>query len=186
MDRLWSWDSTLTPLKLVCLEMRLTSSRRWSISAWMDFRSDELLVPLAACTVSLRMRCRLALIWSSAPSVVCATEMPSLALRLAWLRPLTCAVMRLAMAWPAASSAAELMRRPEDRRFMAVCSEFCERFRFRWATRAVMLVLITDMLGSLVWFGKAARRPSFKADGPVISRTGPPGTHERFRPSGKN
>jgi len=50
------------------------------------------------------------------PSAVCASEIPSFALRTAWLRPRICEVMRVAMALPAASSAAELMRLPVDRR----------------------------------------------------------------------
>ncbi|MNR39757.1 hypothetical protein D3C85_1579890 [compost metagenome] len=60
--------------------------------------------------------------------------------------PLTCAVMRLAMAWPAASSLALLMRMPEDRRSMAVVRLALEVLRFFWAICEVMLVLITDMV----------------------------------------
>ena len=58
-----------------------------------------------------------------APSVVCASEMPSLALRTAWFRPRIWALKRSEMARPAASSLALLMRRPDDRRWMAVDSE---------------------------------------------------------------
>ena len=53
------------------------------------------------------------------PSAVWARLMPSLALRLAMLRPRTSEVMRVAMARPAASSLAELMRLPVDRRSIA-------------------------------------------------------------------
>ena len=70
-----------------------------------------------------RARERAAACWTtspSAPSAVCASEMPSLALRIAWLMPRICAVIELAMARPAASSRAELMRLPEDRRSIAV------------------------------------------------------------------
>jgi len=77
-----------------------------------------------------------------APSAVCASEMPSLALRAAWLRPLICDVNRSAIARPAASSAALLMRRPEDRRAMAVCNSFCVRFELRWAVSEARFVLI--------------------------------------------
>ncbi|CPM84546.1 Uncharacterised protein [Bordetella pertussis] len=80
------------------------------------------------------MRCRLLLISFSAPSVVWAIEMPSLALRAAWVRPLTLAVKRLAMAWPAASSLALLMRRPDDRRSMALPRADWDLFRLFWAT----------------------------------------------------
>src|SRR6185312_4185534 len=133
------------PLKLVWSPMRLISSRRWVISFWMEARSVLVLVPLAACTVNWRMRCRLSLTWPSALSAVCEIEMPSFALRWAWDRPVICEPMRLAMAWPAASSAAELMRRPDDRRSIAVCRAPWERVRFCWPIRAVMLVLMTAM-----------------------------------------
>ncbi|MNV73654.1 hypothetical protein D3C71_1668200 [compost metagenome] len=69
------------------------------------------------------------MISEAAPSVVWASEIPSLALRAAWVRPLTFAVKRLAMAIPAASSLALLMRRPDDRRSMAVPREDCDLFR---------------------------------------------------------
>src|SRR5690606_39782791 len=72
-------------------------------------------------------------------------EMPSLALRAAWVRPLMLAVKRLAMAWPAASSLALLMRRPEDRRSMAEPSMDCDLVRLPWATSESTLVLMTDM-----------------------------------------
>src|SRR5690606_15330712 len=95
----------------------------------MDALSDAEFVPLAAWTDNSRMRCRLLLISFSAPSVVCAMEMPSLALRAACVRPLMLAVKRLAMAWPAASSLALLMRRPEDRRWIAEPREDWDLFR---------------------------------------------------------
>jgi hypothetical protein len=38
-------------------------------------------------------------------------------------------VKRLAIAWPAASSLALLMRRPEDRRWIAVFSDDCDLLR---------------------------------------------------------
>ena len=47
-------------------------------------------------------------------------QMPSFALRTAWLRPRICEVIEEAMATPAASSLAELMRLPLDRRSMAL------------------------------------------------------------------
>ena len=126
----WSLDSTSTPLNAVCEEIRSISSRRWVISSWIDCKSDWELVPLDACTDSSRIRCKLSLTWSSAPSVVCAREMPSLALLLACDRPVICEVMRLAIAWPAASSDALLIFRPDDRRSIEVLRLFSEEFRF--------------------------------------------------------
>ncbi|MOA36278.1 hypothetical protein D3C78_1577910 [compost metagenome] len=60
---------------------RSISATRAVISVAMEVRSSAELVSFAACTASSRMRCRLSLIWFSAPSVVCTSEMPSLALR---------------------------------------------------------------------------------------------------------
>jgi hypothetical protein len=78
----------------------------------------------------------------SAPSAVCASEMPSFALRAAVLRPLICAVKRCEIARPAASSFALLMRRPDDRRCSDVARLFCEAFRFRCAFSEATLVLM--------------------------------------------
>ncbi len=79
------------------------------------------------------------------PSAVCVSEMPSLALRMAAEMPRIEAVMRVLMARPAASSLAELMRVPLDKRSIEVDmfrpfmrNEFC-------ACRALMLVLIATM-----------------------------------------
>ena len=66
------------------------------------------------------MRCKLSLMEAKLPSAVCVKEMPSLALRMAAAKPRMLAVMRVLMARPAASSLAELMRMPEDKRSMAV------------------------------------------------------------------
>jgi hypothetical protein len=42
---------------------------------------------------------------------------------------LICAVKRLEMAWPAASSLALLILLPEERRSMALLSDFCDWLR---------------------------------------------------------
>jgi len=52
----------------------------------------------------------------SEPSAVWANEIPSLALRTAWLSPLIWLVNRSAIAKPAASSLALLMRKPDESR----------------------------------------------------------------------
>ena len=79
----------------------------------------------------------------SAPSAVCAMEMPSLALRMPWLMPRTCAVMLVAMARPAASSLAELMRLPVESRSMAVPRALLACDDALAAFIALMFVLIT-------------------------------------------
>ena len=62
------------------------------------------------------MLCRLLTIVVSAPAAVCASETASFALLIAWFVPLICVVNCWLIARPAASSAALLMRRPEDKR----------------------------------------------------------------------
>ncbi|MDT4833593.1 hypothetical protein FQZ97_672070 [compost metagenome] len=141
-------SSTFLPLNEVCLETRSTSSASCFTSACRASRSSSLLVALADCTASSRMRCSMSPTLPSAPSAVCASEMPSLALRAATFRPLTWAFMRSAMARPAASSLALLTRRPEDRRCMEVASEPCEDIRLRWAFIDITFVLMVVMTNS--------------------------------------
>src|SRR5690349_12755633 len=140
-------SSTWRPLKVVCCEMRVTSARRCCTSASSAARSFSELVALADCTASSRMRCRLLVTSSSADSVVCDSEIPSLALRTAWFRPLICVVKRVAIARPAASSLALLMRMPEDRRAMAVDSLLCDFARLFWAFSELMLVRTLMTMG---------------------------------------
>src|SRR3546814_3976348 len=92
-----------------------------------------------------RTRCRLLVSSCSADSAVCDSDTPSLALRTAWLRPLIWVVNRVAIARPAASSLALLMRRPEDRRCNAVDRSLPEVDRLRCALSDAMLVLMTCM-----------------------------------------
>ena len=54
--------------------------------------------------------------------------------------------MRSAMAKPAASSAAELIALPEERRAIAVCSSSLDDARERCALRDPMLVLTTKLI----------------------------------------
>ena len=111
----------------VCAAMRLISAISCLTSACRAARSEALLVALADWTASSRIRCRVQWPFApSAPSPVCASEMPSLALRVAWLRPRIWVVKRSEMPRPAASSLALLMRRPEDRRCREVDSADCE------------------------------------------------------------
>ena len=137
-------SSSLMPLKAEVVARRSFSTTRAAASLLSETRSDELLVPLAACTASSRMRCRLLEICAKSPSAVCAREMPSLALRAAWLEPRICEVKRSEMAKPAASSLALLMRRPEDSRAMAVACEVSETLSCRCAVNELMLVLMKE------------------------------------------
>src|SRR5258705_9162699 len=96
------------------------------------------------------MRCRLATVDEMAPDAVCTIEMPFFALAIPWLSALIAAVCDVAIARPAASSAALLIRLPDERRLMAVDNSFCEADRFACACSERMLVLIFSIC-FLVW-----------------------------------
>src|SRR6478609_9016131 len=81
----------------------------------------------------------------SEPSAVCASEMPSLLLRMPWFMPRICEVIEDAMARPAASSLALLMRLPVDRRSMALPRALLALADALAALSAPMLVLMTDI-----------------------------------------
>ena len=121
---------------------RSISCMSCAVSACNAARSVELLDALADCTASSRMRCRLLDTCESAPSAVCASEIPSLALRAAWFKPRICAVKRSEIARPAASSLALLIRKPEDKRCSEVDNAFCELFKLRCAVSDATLVLM--------------------------------------------
>ncbi len=102
---------------------------RWITSdckaAWSVEDSD----PLEAITASWRIRCRLSLIWLRPFDAICGIETPSFAFDTPLFGPLIREVMRDAMTCPAASSAALLMRLPDDRRVMR--AEFASAFNIR-------------------------------------------------------
>ena len=123
--------NNLVPLKEVLARLRLISSARAWYSWFRLARSESLLVALADCTASSRMRCPMSLILDRAPSAVCDSEMASLALRMATFMPRTWVFMRSAMARPAASSLALLTRRPVDRRWTEVARALCVALRLR-------------------------------------------------------
>src|SRR5690606_25677296 len=135
-------SSSLRPPNAVVSAIRLTSWISWLTSCCSAARSVAPLEPLADWIASSRIRFMALVESSSAPSAVCDTEIPSLALRTAWFRPRICEVNLLAMARPAASSLALLMRRPEDRRCSEVAKEPCDLFRLRCAFSEDRLVLI--------------------------------------------
>ena len=133
---------TNRPLNCVVSLRRPISEPSAAYSACRLVRSESLLVPLADCTASSRMRWSMLPTSLSPPSAVWAREMPSLAFRIATFMPRTWVFMRSAMARPAASSLALLTRRPEERRSIAVDIVFCERLRLRCAVSDITLVLI--------------------------------------------
>ena len=135
-------SSRLMPLNCVCVATRSISDESCETSCCRAARSDALFVALADCTASSRMRCRLSLTLDSAPSAVCASEMPSFALRAAWFRPRIWVVKRSEIARPAASSFALLMRSPEESRAIEVASWSCTLPALRCALSDEMLVLM--------------------------------------------
>src|SRR5471032_2142726 len=136
-------SSSVWPLNEVVWAMRFSSELSWPASVCSAWRSLVELVAFDDCTASSRIRCRISPELDSAPSAVCASETPSFALRVAWVMPRICEVMRSEIARPAASSLALLIRRPEDRRCSEVFRDVCELDRLRCAFREAMLVLIT-------------------------------------------
>jgi hypothetical protein len=135
-------SSSLRPPKVVVSAMRLISCCSCETSACSAARSVPDWLPLADWIDSSRMRCSSSPVSASAPSAVCDSEMPSLALRTAWFRPRICEVKRLLMASPAASSLALLMRRPEDSRCSEVASDCPLLSRLRCAFSDGMFVLM--------------------------------------------
>src|SRR5690606_6009083 len=95
------------------------------------------------------MRCKILVDSSIAPSAVCAKEIPSLAFLIATPIPRTWEFRRLEICRPAASSLAELIRLPVDRRSMEVARALEDLFRLRWAPIAVTLVLTVIAISKL-------------------------------------
>ncbi|MNR32204.1 hypothetical protein D3C85_1497690 [compost metagenome] len=112
----------VSPPNLVLSLMFFSSAVSSFISVPMARRSSALAVPLAPWVARSFMRWTILVISSMAPSAVCIMETASWALRMPTFWPLDWACRRVAICRPAASSAAELMRRPVPRRCMAVPS----------------------------------------------------------------
>ena len=95
---------------------------------------------------------RFSMAWTSvsAPSAVCATEMPSWALRVACLSPEIWARRFWEMTRPAASSAARLMRNPEESFSRLLPIEVFVLDRLRQALKAATLLLIRMVVQSSV------------------------------------
>ncbi|MCY1307460.1 hypothetical protein D9M70_573850 [compost metagenome] len=107
-----------------------------SHSDLMAVRSAVALVSFALWVARSFMRWRMSVTSLNAPSAVCSMEMASPVLRVATSMPRDWALRRVAICRPAASSAAELMRRPVPRRCWLVLSWPLVLFRLVWVTRA--------------------------------------------------
>src|SRR3984893_16305124 len=122
------------------------------------------------------MLCKLAVSVDSAPPAVCASETASFALLTAWFTPLICAVKFELIARPAASSAALLMRKPEDKRCNACDNVAFELVKLRCALSESILVLSVNGTIDLLKVDTPARlRPyccvhfTRQAGGPVTT-----------------
>jgi hypothetical protein len=135
------------PLNFVFEAMSPIAAFSSSTSAEMLAFASASFVPLAYWTASSRIRWSIAWTSLSAPSAVWTIEMASWAFRVAWFRPRTCARSFSLMARPAASSAARLMRRPDESFSTDLPKAMAVIPRFRWALRASMLVLIRTPTG---------------------------------------
>src|SRR2546423_8033728 len=99
---------------LVLLAMRSISDRAEVTSASAAARDSVSCVPLADCTARSRTRCKSDVVSFRAPSAVCSMLMPSCAFCMATLKPPTWERSFSLIDRPAASSAARLMRKPEE------------------------------------------------------------------------
>src|SRR4051812_19712954 len=120
--------------------MRVISSFSWSTSSWIDVLSSVESVPFWYCTASSRVRCSMEWISFNEPSAVWTSDTASWVLRWAWPRPLTWPRSRSLIARPAASSAARLIREPDESFSIDFCSLLFVPTRLRWALNASMLL----------------------------------------------
>ena len=95
-----------------------------------------------------RMRCIMSVISFVAPSAVWIKEIASPAFRTAWFKLRIWWVMRVAIAIPAASSRAELMRLPVDNCCIATVCARPDELRAICENNALTLVLITAIFFS--------------------------------------
>ncbi len=129
-------------LNSVVLAMRSISSISWLISSWILRRSSRVLESFAASRARSCIFSRIASASFRPPSAVCTREMASSAFFWATLKPRICTAILVAIARPAASSAARLILRPEDSRSMDLPMAKLVCPRFLHASNALMLWFI--------------------------------------------
>ena len=124
--------SCLLPKTVACA-IRSISESAWFTSSPRASRADWSVAPtLAACRARSRTRCKMACTSPRAPSAVWMTLMPSCALRTAILKPPTWLRSFSLIERPAASSAARLIRKPDESfsRLLESCPSVTVRFRY--------------------------------------------------------
>ncbi len=129
----------LYSVALAILSIWLRSS---SSSTEMASRSERVSVPFVARTASSCIRTSIALTWASAPSAILCNARPSCTFCTATARPADWAAIFETMARPEASSAAELMRSPDERRSSVRSRRLFVSKMWRWALSDATFVLI--------------------------------------------
>ncbi len=99
-------------------------------------------VPLADSVARVTARFSRVVTWERAPSATCSLPVPSVAFCADWVRAVMLAFKPSAMASPAASSAPELMREPEDNSYSVFCKFICVIDNWFCAARDGMLFRI--------------------------------------------
>src|SRR5882757_2691813 len=167
---------TFVPLNEVCAAIRVISAICCCTSLSRAARSAALFEPFADWTASVRMLCNASVKVDSAPPAVCASDTASFALLTAWFVPLICVVNCPLIARPAASSAALLMRKPDDKRCNACDNDAFEVVKLRCALSESILVLSVNAMFHLLKVVTPARlRPyccvhfTRQAGGPVTT-----------------
>src|SRR5436305_9749898 len=142
----WLVDSRLVEPYLVAVERRSISASEAVTSLLAAVRDSVYWVPLAAWTGRSRTRCRMAVVSLSAPSPVCSMLMPSWAFCDDCWKPPICERSFSLMERPAASSAARLIRKPEESFSRLDDIAFCVSLRCRYAFMAPTLVLFCRLI----------------------------------------
>ena len=117
-------------------------------SAFRATRWVSLTVPVAASVASVTARLSRVVTCDMAPSATCMRPTPSVALRADWVRAVTLAFNPSAIARPAASSAPELMREPDESRSKVVFRDAPVIDNWFCAARDVMLFRMLSAIGN--------------------------------------
>ena len=133
-------DRILIPLNSVSEATRAISAVIDCTSRSRLLRWRSVSVPLAAWTARSRTRCSMSFTPPRAPSATCTRLTPSSALREATFMPRIWVRISSLTARPAASSAARLMRRPDESRSIVPLSLLLVAESCRWAFCASTLL----------------------------------------------
>ena len=172
--------SSALPLNSAEVPMRSISAASALTSVWIDACALVDIVPFLYWTASSRTRCSIEWTSSRFASAVWTSEMPSSVLRWPWARPLIWPRIFSEMPRPAASSAARLMRMPEESFSIDfVCAvELADSRRWAWNASGLFAMRrdMMDFLLQLKWNGAGdgtagpGRRGGPRAAGPARTR----------------